>query len=276
MVLTVLSENTTASKELDCEHGLCLHIETGSRKILFDTGASGLFAENAKKLGIDITQVDTAVISHGHYDHGGGLETFLRVNGKAAVYLHRKAFEKHYSARTGGVAAYIGLNESLQNNERFIFCGDRFTIDEGIELFSDVYGERLVPSGNAGLLTKKDDVYIPDDFSHEQNLIITEGHKSLLLAGCAHKGIVNIIDRFTDEKKRPPDYVVGGFHLKAHSAQKNETPHVIDSIAGILSENNTLYYTCHCTGLEAYNRMKTVMGEKLGYLSAGDKLTVTL
>ena len=78
MVIKVLSENTAAAPEFKAEHGLSLFIETGDHKILFDTGAGGVFLENAKKLGVDIAQADFAVISHGHYDHGGGVRQFLR------------------------------------------------------------------------------------------------------------------------------------------------------------------------------------------------------
>ena len=91
MIITVLSENLTSSDKLGSEHGLSLYIETETHKILFDTGASGLFAENAGKLGVDLAKVDLAVISHGHYDHGGGLKTFLGINNRAKIYLHQMA-----------------------------------------------------------------------------------------------------------------------------------------------------------------------------------------
>ena len=102
MIVKVLAENTTSSEALGSEHGLSLYIETETHKILFDTGASGLFAENAEKMGVDLTRVDLAVISHGHYDHGGGLKTFLGINNRAKIYLHHMAFEPHYANRPGG------------------------------------------------------------------------------------------------------------------------------------------------------------------------------
>ena len=72
MIIKVLSENTAASDEFGCEHGLSLYVETGKHRLLFDTGASDLFAKNAARLGVELSAVDTAVLSHGHYDHGGG------------------------------------------------------------------------------------------------------------------------------------------------------------------------------------------------------------
>ena len=82
MIVKVLSENTTSSEKFESEHGLSLYIETGTHKVLFDTGSSDLFAKNAEKMGVDIASVDLAVISHGHYDHGGGLKTFLGINNR--------------------------------------------------------------------------------------------------------------------------------------------------------------------------------------------------
>ncbi len=274
MIVKVLSENTTSSEKLGSEHGLSLYIETEAHTILFDTGASCLFAENAEKMGVDLTGVDLAVIYHGDYDHGGGLKTFLGMNNRAKIYLHQKAFEPHYANRPGGIKAYIGLDESLLSNERFVFCGDRFVIDHELELFSGVDSKRLVPSGNTDLFVKDGDAFVQDDFAHEQNLIISENGKTLLVAGCAHNGIINIIDQFNAEKGCLPDYVIGGFHLYNHGIKQNEAPNVVDEIGNILLETHSQYYTCHCTGIESYNRLKTVMGENIDYISTGEQLTI--
>ncbi len=112
MEITVLAENTTECN-MPVEHGLSLYIEVCGKKILFDMGETELFSENAKKLGKDIGGVDTAIVSHGHYDHGGGLEKFLQINSKAKVYISRYAFEPHYNAS----GKYIGLKEELENNK---------------------------------------------------------------------------------------------------------------------------------------------------------------
>ena len=274
MIVKVLSENTTSSEKLGSEHGLSLYIETGTHKILFDTGASGLFAENADKMGVDLTRVDLAVISHGHYDHGGGLKTFLGINNRAKIYLHQMAFEPHYANRPGGVKAYIGLDESLLPNERFVFCSDRCMIHKELELFSGVDSKRLVPSGNTDLFMKDSDAFAQDNFAHEQNLIISKNGKTLLIAGCAHNGIINILDRFKLEKGCLPNYVIGGFHLYNHGMKQNEAPHIVDEIGNILLETLSQYYTCHCTGIESYNRLKTVMGENIDYISTGEQLTI--
>ncbi|MBQ2720991.1 MAG: MBL fold metallo-hydrolase, partial [Clostridia bacterium] len=105
MTVTTLVENTAINDNFCSEHGLSLYIEVKGLRILFDMGQTELFAENAEKLGIDLENVDIAVISHGHYDHGGGLKKFLEINKKAPVYISRFAFEPHYN----GSEKYIGL-----------------------------------------------------------------------------------------------------------------------------------------------------------------------
>ncbi|NLH01340.1 MAG: MBL fold metallo-hydrolase [Clostridiales bacterium] len=276
MIVKVLSENTTSLEKLGSEHGLSIYIETGTHKILFDMGASGLFAENAEKLGVDLTKVDLAVISHGHYDHGGGLKTFIGINSRAKIYLHQKAFERHYANRPGGIKAYIGLDETLLPNERFVFCGDRYKIDTEVELFSGVKGKRLIPSGNADLFMKVGDSFIQDDFTHEQNLVIGENGKILLVAGCAHNGVINIISRFKEEKGCLPDYVIGGFHLYNNGTKQNEAPEIVDKIGNFLMDTGSKYYTCHCTVIDSYKRLKSVMGENIDYISTGTQLIIAM
>ena len=275
MKLTVLSENTSVSESLESEHGLSIYIETTGHHILFDTGAGCIFKRNAEKLGVDLATVDLLVISHGHYDHGGGLRTFLEVNSRAKIFIHKQAFVAHYSKRMEGTA-YIGLDQTLLPNERFIFCGDQVVIDENIEVFSRVKPKRLFPSCNATLLMKCGDDFIPDDFAHEQNLVIQQDGKTMLIAGCAHKGIVNIVDACKDRLGQYPDYFVGGFHLTGQRGNQSETPDVVDAIGEYLASMPARYYTCHCTGKENLQRLKRILGERIRPLSTGDRISIEM
>ena len=275
MKLTVLSENTSVSESLESEHGLSIYIETTGHHILFDTGAGCIFKRNAEKLGVDLATVDLLVISHGHYDHGGGLRTFLEVNSRAKIFIHKQAFEAHYSKRPEGVAS-IGLDETLLPNERFVFCGDQAVIDENIEIFSRVKAKRLFPSCNAMLLMKRGDEFVPDDFAHEQNLVIQQDGKTMLIAGCAHKGIVNIVDACKDRLGQYPDYFVGGFHLTGQRGNQSETPDVVDAIGEYLASMPARYYTCHCTGKENLQRLKRILGERIRPLSTGDRISIEM
>ncbi len=272
MIIKTLIENTAISEDFRSEHGLSLYIETKAHKLLFDTGASGLFAENALKMNIDLSEVDMVVLSHGHYDHGGGLHTFLNLNKKAKVYLNRRAFDKHYANRPNGKKEYIGLDESLMPSDRFIFTGDHLVIDEELELFSNVRGARLLPSGNRDLFMGSIQSMVPDDFSHEQNLIIKEDENRILVAGCAHKGIVNILEHMRQLKGRFPTYVIGGFHLSNPAAKVDEDPAVVSQVGAYLINTNAKFYTCHCTGLKSYSDLKSMMKENVDYLSTGSQM----
>jgi len=270
MIIKTLMENTTVSKDLNSEHGLSLYIETKSHNILFDVGASRLFLDNAQKLNVDITDVGLVVISHGHYDHGGGLRTFLKENTKAEVFLHNLAFEKHYALRPGNNLEFIGLEEDLKQNSRFIFTEDQFFISNGIQVFSNITPKEPPPVSNRGLLKNQNDKMVEDTFLHEQNLIIEEDGKTLLLTGCAHNGIVNIIEHFHAVKGYMPDYVIGGFHLSSRLV--NEDSSVIQRIGRYLVNTKAKFYTCHCTGIEPYKQLKSIMGENIDYISTGSQL----
>lgn len=135
MKVTSLVEDTSR-RGLPVEHGLSLHIQLDDgRQVLFDMGQRRLFADNAERLGIRLADVDVAIVSHGHYDHGGGLRAFLELNDKAKVYVHRHAFEPHYSLRESGLR-YIGIDHDLATHERVVLCGDETQIGEDMVLFA--------------------------------------------------------------------------------------------------------------------------------------------
>lgn len=266
MKVSVLVENTSSRKDILPEHGLSLYLETLKHTLLFDMGQSNLFSQNAHKMGLNLQNVDAAFVSHGHYDHGGGLKTFLQKNKTAPVYLNRHAFEVHSKNFEGG-QKYIGLDQKLSQNERFCFVDEELVLDDELKLYS--CGGRSCPYSvdSFGLTMIQDGNFIPDDFRHEQYLMIEENGKRILVSGCSHRGILNIMEWFH------PDILIGGFHfmkLDPHGAGKEQ----LSKAADLLNHYPTQYYTCHCTGLEQYDFLKQRMGNKLHYLSGGDCVTL--
>lgn len=258
MKITVLAENYSINEQIGAQHGLSLYIETATSKLLFDMGQDGLFSENARKLGVDISRVNFAVISHGHYDHGGGLGEFLQINKKAPVYIHRNAFKPYYNA----VGKYIGLDTAYLNNDRLIFTDTKHEIAKGMTLYSMNEVERKYNTGSYGLTCKNGDSYEPDGFLHEQYLLIEENGKRYLFSGCSHKGVINIAEWFR------PDVFVGGFHFSKHDCDGE-----LQGYANILESLKCDYYTCHCTGVRQYEFMNKLI-EKLVYISSGDSFEI--
>ncbi|MCK9479466.1 MAG: MBL fold metallo-hydrolase [Firmicutes bacterium] len=273
MIIKTLSEDTSISNDFDCEHGLSLYIETQDQKVLFDVGAGKVFFENAKRLNVDISDVDILIISHGHNDHGGGLETFFEKNSKAGVYIHHLAFEKYYAMRENEVSEFIGLDKELKQKEQIIPTSDRFFISKGIQVFSNIAYQKPHETANKGLFAEQNGMIIDDTFAHEQNLVIDDNGKKILITGCAHNGIVNILKHFHSLQGCMPDYVVGGFHLKGCIGRDSDVKY-LNQISEYLLGTKAKYYTCHCTGTNAYNHMKEIMGGNIDYLSAGSEITI--
>ncbi len=280
MRITSLVENTSR-KGLPVEHGLSLYIETNhGQTILFDMGQSSLFADNAERLGLSIGDVDIAIISHGHYDHGGGLRHFLSLNQKAKIYIHKDAFTPHYSLRDTGLH-YIGLDVSISDHQQIVHCEEHTVLDDRITLFADVNGDCCYPVGNRLLFSVQDGVSgdaqrrINDDFYHEQNLILQTEGKTILFAGCAHRGIVNILRHATDLIGHAPTHVFAGMHLVKSGLSETEEESFIRDLAQYLSSySDCKFFTMHCTGTMQFEMLRRLMGEQIEYLSCGDSVEI--
>lgn len=263
MIIKVLAENRALKEGFNPEHGLSLYIEVNGKKILFDMGKTDAFAENAKKLGVNLADIDFAVLSHGHYDHGGGLKKFLEINETAPVYISRYAFGEHYADNS---ARFIGIDKNLEGNARLISAGDYLKISDGFELFSFNESVRSYKTEAFALTAKIDGKFVEEDFRHEQYLMINENGKKILISGCSHKGILNIMEW------TKPDVLVGGFHFFKVDISDGSSE-FLDNAATVLNGFNTSYYTCHCTGEEQFGYLKPKMN-KLEYISCGDVLEI--
>lgn len=257
MKVSVLIENTARASSLAAEHGLSLYIETGGLRLLFDTGATGAFADNARQMGVELSAVDALILSHGHYDHGGGMEAFLQCNASAPVYLSRHAFGDYYN----GSGKYIGLPRRLQEHPRLIPVEDTLTLAPGVMLDCCRSRELKYPTDPFGLQMMKNGCLCPEEFHHELYLVVEE-EKRICFSGCAHRGVENIVHWLK------PEVLIGGFHFK----QLQPGDPRLDQAAQRLLEPPCEYYTCHCTGESQYAYLKAQMGDRLHYLSTGDRV----
>ncbi len=257
MKICTLMENTACREGLAAEHGLSLYIEAAGKRILFDAGQSGAFGDNAKKMGIDLSAVDAAILSHGHYDHSGGLERFLAINPTAPIYLTPEALSPHYHGER-----YIGISPALAASPRLRPVTENTRPFPGIQLRRDLTLRRPIDDGGLSFLEKG--AKKAEDFRHELYLLVEENGLRVLFSGCSHRGIENIAAHFR------PDVLIGGFHFSKIPPDS----HLLADTARALAELPCQYYTCHCTGLAQYAAMKEILGDRLGYLAAGSALVL--
>lgn len=268
MKLIVLSDNRTSNPLYGSEHGLSVYLEKDGYRLLFDTGASDLFARNAARMQVDLSAVDYLFISHGHIDHTGGLEHFLSINHKAKIVLSRYALNrKFYSLRKGKktIGTFINI-EDFQH--RLLYVEDNPPLPNGIFAGNVDVNEHTKPRANRTLFKVQDEELILDDFQHE--IVVAAGKDELLVyTGCAHRGVLNMLQTVTNHTSKPILHVVGGFHLP--DGDDFETPEEIRKIAKGLKQHypQTSFYTGHCTGDAACTIMKDEMPKQLQIFSVG-------
>ncbi|HIR77237.1 MAG TPA: MBL fold metallo-hydrolase [Candidatus Choladousia intestinipullorum] len=265
MQAAVLVDNI-GTDGLTGEWGLGFYIVYDGVKILLDTGSSGLFLENAEKLGIHLEDTDYAVLSHAHYDHANGMAAFFNKAGKAKFYLRRGCAENCYSKRQF-YYKYIGLPKRVlrRYSDRIVYVDGDYELCPGVT---------LVPHKTKGLeeLGKINKLYVrengcfrADGFAHEQSLVFRTDSGLVIFNSCSHAGADNIISEvsqtYPDQKIRA---LVGGFHLY------RRTDEDIRALAErIRNTGIEEIYTGHCTGQHAYGILKEELGDSVHQLYAG-------
>ncbi|MBO4900720.1 MAG: MBL fold metallo-hydrolase [Lachnospiraceae bacterium] len=274
MRIVNLVENTEGTPGCLYEHGLSFYIETNKHRVLLDLGQTDSSIQNAGILGVDLKAVDTVILSHGHYDHSGGLTAFTGINDRAVIYMQESAGGEYY-ADDGKQAAgdryrYIGIDKDILKLPQVRLIRGGHVIDDELEVFTIGRRTHMLPFTNKRLLIKTDDGFVADSFEHEHFLVIRDKEFTVLMSGCAHNGILSILDAFEEKYESPPDIVVSGFHLMLKREYREDELREVQAIAEELSKYPTRFYTCHCTGLPAFEEMKKIMGDQLEYVHSGD------
>jgi 7,8-dihydropterin-6-yl-methyl-4-(beta-D-ribofuranosyl)aminobenzene 5'-phosphate synthase len=282
MRITTLVENSVlpGRGDLTPEFGLSLAVEREHDLILFDTGATDVFVANAAALGVDLQAVGVAVLSHHHFDHGGGLAAFLGNNTTAPVYLVKSELRDRQFRAFGFVRRPIGLDAGA-----VAAAADRLRPVTGeVEIAPDVFlltgigGTFPRPRGNRRLFVSGPGGWEPDPFDHELVMVIRDRGGLVVFTGCSHNGVLNMVaaarERFPGE---PVHAVLGGFHLigipvlPTMAASRAE----VEAIGRqLLDWSVGRVLTGHCTGAKGYGVLAGVMGETLQPLVTGQVVEV--
>ena len=239
------------------EWGLCVFIEYRGKKILLDAGASGLFAENADKLNIPLDEIDFAVLSHAHYDHANGMEHFFQINHKAKFYLRSGCGENCYHKKWI-FRRYIGLPKGVMAEypDRIACVSGNYGVCEGVSLIPHTASGLDAVGKRENMYRRKNGRWYPDDFSHEQSLVLETSQGLVVFNSCSHGGAVNIIQEaaaaFPGSKVLA---LIGGLHIY------NKTGDEVRELAGKLRDTGIQHiYTGHCTGKTACGILKEELG----------------
>jgi len=252
--ITVLVENTAGGQGLLAEHGLSFWIELGNKKVLFDTGQGSVLNGNARRLGIRLELADAIVLSHGHYDHTGGLGDALHCVGRPKVYAHPAALTPKFARNTDGTARDIGISclgpQDIRERAEFVRVEGPTEVCEGLRLTGAV--PRTTDFEDTGGPFFKDQACTePDDLLDDQAAFIETPAGTFVVLGCAHAGVINTLRHIqTLTNGRPIHTVIGGMHLL------NASPERMDkTVVELRRLDVRRLLPCHCTGLAAVARL---------------------
>ena len=269
MKITTLVENHSNFQKpsLKAEHGVSFYVEVGGHTYMSDVGQSGNFADNAEKLGINLSKVETLAISHHHYDHGGGLGRFFEDNKQAIVFLKRSLKADYLAVDNPNSVRYIGLDRGLlrEHQDRIIYIDKSQEVSPRFYLIMKIPEKYPKPQGDERLKRRIGDDIIADPFTHEIISVVEGDEGMVVLTGCAHNGVLNMIAAVKDTfPGKPIQAVIGGFHLH------HETDQTVREIGVALLEMNIpRVITGHCTGDHQTDLLEEVLGDRLEPLFTG-------
>jgi 7,8-dihydropterin-6-yl-methyl-4-(beta-D-ribofuranosyl)aminobenzene 5'-phosphate synthase len=269
--ITLIENNPDDNNTLLSEHGLSIYIEVDEMKILFDTGKSGDFINNAEKLNVDLSNIDYLLLSHGHYDHSGGFKKLVdRIGNSFKLIIGKGFFNEKYKLMDNNTYRYNGnpFNKDFINkNNISLTCinEDIFYINEDIMIFFNFKRNNDFEIQNKLFRIKKNEDYILDDFSDEIVLAVKKDEGLIIILGCSHVGVVNILETIMKRIGLPIYGIIGGSHLVEADEER------VSKTIEFFKENNIkIIAMSHCTGEIAIEKLKNEFKDKFVYNNTGN------
>ena len=266
MVVTILIDNLSKD-DLICEWGLAIHIAYQGHSILLDTGASEQFIQNAAALQLDLEAVEYGVLSHAHYDHSDGMGAFFAHNRKAKFYVREGTWENCYDDEGKGNYRYIGIQKGLLSayQDRIVYVKGDHQLLPGVYLIPHKTPGLAQKGKQAHMCIRQGALWLEDDFSHEQSLVMETERGLVIFNSCSHGGADVIISEVAKTFPGQKIYAfVGGFHL---FEAEEET---VRQFAGRLKKTGVeKIVTGHCTGEQSFAVLKEELGDAAVQLYTG-------
>lgn len=251
--ITTLVENSVAQsgRGLLGEHGLSFYIEAGDRRILFDTGQNLAISNNARVLGINLERLDAVVLSHGHYDHSGGLQSILASNNHFTLYGHPDVFSPKVK-KNNEQYKYIGIplekNDILRRGIALKLSKEPVEIAPGVMTSGEIALENDFEAVESMFFLKQGDTVVPDTLADDQALILETDNGLVVLLGCSHRGVINTLMHVTRLKGSTRIHaILGGLHLG--KASDDKLAKIIGRLRGFGLQ---MIGVGHCTGPGAF------------------------
>ena len=271
--ITVLVENAASETGLLAEHGLSVWIETAHGRYLFDTGQGPALVPNARRLGIPLDQADAVILSHGHYDHTGGLAHVMNRKGRTRIHAHPAAFEPKYAQNPDGTARWIGMpdqvRELVMSSADIRWARLPAEVSPGLFLTGPI-PRRTDFEDTGGPFYADARCRTPDELPDDQAIFLDTKSGIVVVLGCAHAGVINTLQYIQElTGKSRIRAVMGGMHLLAAGRDRLDR-----TVAGLKGFAVQELYPAHCTGREAVERLFGEFPQRCFPFSAGTSLNL--